>query len=158
MPEPDVFFGLKVNNPAWFAVTPGSWRSASAGPELLRGWIVTLNVRPVSMAFTIEQGLTTTTVQCDPAVQHYVAGSRRFPTEPDDFTERANWLDPPDDPLPTRECVWTPRAKGPGTVSVAVTYEVTATAGGLLFRFTPRVNTTTIAIDVSELRVVNVKP
>jgi hypothetical protein len=23
LPEPDVFFGLKVNNPAWFAVTPG---------------------------------------------------------------------------------------------------------------------------------------
>ena len=76
----------------------------------------------------------------------------------DDFTERANWLDPPDDPLPTRECVWTPRAKGPGTVSVAVTYEVTAAAGGLLFRFAPRVNTTAVAIDVSELRVVNVKP
>ena len=158
LPEPGVFFGLKVNNPAWFAVTPDSWQSVSRGPLALRGWLVTLNVRPVSMTFTITQGGTKTTVPCDPAAQRYVASSTRFPTEPDDFTAKPNWLDPPDDPLPTRACVWTPRRKGAGTAAAAVTYEVTATAGGFLFRFTPRVSTTNTAIEVNELRVVNVKP
>ena len=158
LPEPDVFYGLKVNNPAWIAVTPGSWQTITTPTTILRGWPVTLTVRPVRIEFAIDQGGRVITVPCDPAGQSYTPGSKRFPTEPAGFTDQANWLDPPDDPLPSRECTWTPRAKGPGTVTVAVTYDVTAVAGGFLFQFAPRTNTATVPIEVSELRVVNLRP
>ena len=158
LPEPDVYYGLKVNNPAWISVTPGSWRTVVAPPRWIRGWEVTLMVRPVSMAFTVDQGDRRVTVTCDPADERYVPGSVRFPTEPVGFTSEANWFDPPDDPLPARACSWTPRVEGAGTVTVAITYDVTASAGGFLFQFAPRTNTAVAAIDVTELRTVNLRP
>lgn len=158
LPEPDVYYGLKVNNPAWIAVTPESWRTVTSPPQLLRGWEVTVMLRPVTMAFTIQQGGRTVSLACDPGDERYVPGSDRFPTEPVGFTAESNWFDPPDDPLPARPCSWTPRAKGPGTVTVTITYDVRADAGGFLFQFAPRTNTAVAAIDVTELRTVNLRP
>lgn len=158
LPEPGVYYGLKVNNPAWVAVTPASWRTVVTPPRWLRGWEVTLIVRPVTMAFTIQQGGRTVTVACDPGAQRYVRGSERFPTEPAGFTDESNWFDPPEDPLPARPCSWTPRAKGAGTVTVAITYDVRASAAGFLFQFAPRTNTAVTPIEVTELRTVNLRP
>lgn len=158
LPEPEVFYGLKVNSPGWFAVTPDSWRSVTTSPRWMRGWMVTLTIRPVALSFSVNQGGRSVSVACDPSDQRYVPGSSRFPTEPVGFTDESNWFDSPEDPLPQRPCTWTPRAAGSGTVGVTITYDVTASAGGFLFEFAPRTNTAVVPIDVTELRTVNLRP
>ncbi len=156
LPEPGPLGWLKVNNPAWLAVTPESWRSVTTPPEIVNGWDVTLTVRPTVLAFTVDQGDARHAVACDVAAQRYVRGSARFPSEPEGFTAEPNWFDPPDRPLAPRDCVWTPRAKGDGTVTIAITYNVTAIAAGRVFEFAPRTQTVVAPIEVVELRVVNV--
>ena len=156
LPEPGPLGWLKVNSPAWLAVTPGSWRSVTTPTEIVNGWDVTLTVRPTVLAFTVDQGDARHAVACDVAAQRYVRGSARFPSEPEGFTAEPNWFDPPDRPLAPRDCVWTPRAKGDGTVTIAITYNVTAIAAGRVFEFAPRTQTVVAPIEVVELRVVNV--
>lgn len=158
LPGPDDFYGLKVNNPAWIAVTPASWRTVVEGPRALRGWPVTLVIRPAGLEFAVSQGDQSIRVSCDPGAERYVPGSSRFPSEPMDFTDDDNWFDPPEDPLPSRACSWTPRRKGPGTVTVSITYTVLVDAGGRLFEFAPRTNTAVVPIEVTELRTVNLRP
>jgi hypothetical protein len=43
-------------------------------------------------------------------------------------------------------------------VTVAITYDVRASAGGFLFQFAPRTNTAVAPIEVTELRTVNLRP
>ena len=157
LPEPGPLGWLEVNNPAWLAVTPESWRSVTTPTEIVNGWDVTLTVRPTVLAFTVDQGGDARhAVACDVAAQRYVRGSVRFPSEPVGFTAEPNWFDPPDHPFASRDCVWTPRAKGDGTVTITITYNVTAIAAGRVFEFAPRTQTVVAPIEVVELRVVNV--
>lgn len=157
LPEPGPLGWLKVNNPAWLAVTPESWRPVTTPPQPVNGWDVTLTVRPTVLAFTVEQNDERVNVPCNVYAQRYVAGTARFPAEPEGFTDEPNWFDPPEHPFPARDCVWTPRAKGDGLVTIAVTYNVTAIAAGRVFEFAPRTQTATAPVEVVELRIVNVK-
>lgn len=157
LPEPGPLGWLKVNNPAWLAVTPASWRPVTTPPQPVNGWDVSLTVRPTVLAFTVDQGEQRVSVPCDVYDQRYVAGTLRFPAEPEGFTDEPNWFDPPEHPFAARDCVWTPRVKGDGAVTIAITYNVTAIAAGRVFEFAPRTQTATAPIEVVELRIVNVK-
>jgi hypothetical protein len=158
LPDPSLWGGVIVNNPALLGIDAASWQVQTTSGTY-RAWTTHLTAVPTALTFTVadpSRADPTTTVPCQAAFEPVDPASGRFPPEPTGF--RATPFDPPGSPLPPRPCVFTPRHKHPVSVTATVTYTVWFDYGPYRLAQPDFTRTATITIPTVELTDVNVIP
>ena len=137
--------GLVVNNPALLGVTAASWQ-----PHTTTGTWLGFQFQIVAVPQLLEFHVDKTFVPCFKGFIGADPKGPRFPAEPTGFRDTP--LDPPDHPLPPRDCVWTPREPGTVNITATVTYSITATIAGGAIPRPDFIRTITSNINIVELR------